>query len=129
MPFLELSTSLSFPKAKLFSPFQSFSSNFSSPVTFSLCSPFHLPLTTSSHHVRLCCGHGRNLFCRHSQVSGTGEFEEMNEFLNESELEAESDMDEIFDVEALEREAKLAVKELSDTLSRELKIGFSSYLF
>ncbi|KAL3529857.1 hypothetical protein ACH5RR_009179 [Cinchona calisaya] len=132
MSFLDLSTSLSLSKTKAFSPFPPFPPNSSSPTTFSLCSPISFPLTATStstatapsHHLRLRLrlGHHQNLVCRHSQLSGAEEFEEEEEFLNETEFNEESDADKSVDVELLEREAKLAVKEFSDALSRQLII-------
>lgn len=65
---------------------------------------------------------------------GNGEFDEdedkdENELLGPEgtgfEFEREFDEDESVDVELLEKEAKLAVKEFSDTLSHELVIGIS----
>ncbi|XP_071914468.1 uncharacterized protein [Coffea arabica] len=126
MSYSELCASISLSKAKSLSPGPPFSSNSSSPTTsVFLHSPFSFPLPTaiSSHHHlhhRPFCrtGNRPNLFCRDSQVSGPKDFEE-----EDNKLSDESDVDdESFNVESMEVEAKFAVKEFSDALSRQLTI-------
>lgn len=111
---LEVCTSISLPNS-LRSP-----KSFPSPRSFSL--------STLHHHS--CRRLNIRRQCLPPQFTNKGEEEylpaELEEFLElESEVDEESgdELEEEIDVGELEREARLAAKEYSDSLSRELTIG------
>lgn len=127
MASLELcSSSFLLSKSKLFSSSPRFSHP--SAATFSLYPTYtHAFASASRKH-----GHRRNLGCSVTPSTDVGEFEEEKEYLSE---EVDGDGEEEFgvdesnlDVDILEREAKLAVKEFSDALSSQLIIEDESTL-
>ncbi|CAI9106442.1 OLC1v1005597C2 [Oldenlandia corymbosa var. corymbosa] len=128
MSLLELWTSFPLSKTNHFSSFPPFPLKVSTPgANLS----FHTPSAIAGRGITACrCR--RNLICRNSRFSDgdSEEFQEEEDLLeaevSDSELEGEFDEYESVDVDFLEKEAKLAVKELSDALSRELAIEYET---
>ncbi|KAK6138336.1 hypothetical protein DH2020_027920 [Rehmannia glutinosa] len=125
MSSLDICASIPFSKnCSLFSPL---SKSFSSPAAFSLSThrhrqlhlrrPFLPPLSATNFSTNT----EKDDFLL-SEINEDGEHEQDTD-LDVEELASDDEELESFDVHELEREAKQVVKELSVSLSRELKIG------